>query len=182
MRDAQVDLATRRFVGWGLHEARPDRSARPRIRHCWGADMFRRVFVRVVQPCPELTAATYGLVFAATVHIDASLIRADVSMNARGSRHLDAIKAADGGKQHARRSGKFKTLCRMFRTRVASMCATGSGTAGDRASSKAPLRPACKPHTAVDDREGGDVEIGIGQEHDTCRFEDRLAAIEDTPG
>jgi hypothetical protein len=51
-------------------------------------------------------------------------------------------------------------------------------------SSKAPLRPAYKQHTAVDDQEGVvvDVEIVTGEEHDTGRFEERLDAIEDTVG
>ncbi|PWR00746.1 hypothetical protein DKT77_17700, partial [Meridianimarinicoccus roseus] len=51
-------------------------------------------------------------------------------------------------------------------------------------SSQAPLRPACKPHTAVDDQEGivVDVEIVTGEEHDTGRFAERPDAIEDTLG
>jgi hypothetical protein len=51
-------------------------------------------------------------------------------------------------------------------------------------SSKAPLRPAYKQHTAVDDFEGivVDVEIVTGEEHDTGRFQERLNAIEETLG
>lgn len=51
-------------------------------------------------------------------------------------------------------------------------------------SSKAPLRPAYKQHTAVDDLAGVvvDVEIVTGEEHDTGRFEERLDAIEGTLG
>lgn len=51
-------------------------------------------------------------------------------------------------------------------------------------SSKAPLRPACKQHTAVDDLAGivVDVEIVTGEEHDTGRFDERLDAIEATLG
>jgi hypothetical protein len=51
-------------------------------------------------------------------------------------------------------------------------------------SSKAPLRPAYKQHTAVDDLAGVvvDVESVPGEEHDTGRFEERLDAIEDTLG
>lgn len=50
--------------------------------------------------------------------------------------------------------------------------------------SKAPLRPAYKQHTAVDDQEGVvvDVEIVTGEEHDTGRFEERIDAIERTLG
>ncbi len=51
-------------------------------------------------------------------------------------------------------------------------------------SSKAPLRPAYKQHTAVDDLAGVvvDVEIVTREEHDTGRFEEHLDAIEGTLG
>jgi hypothetical protein len=47
---------------------------------------FARFFARVVQQC-QLA----GLVSAETIHIDASLIRANVSMDARVARHIDAV-------------------------------------------------------------------------------------------
>jgi len=129
--------------------------------------MFRRVFVRVVQQCQAA-----GLVSAETVHIDASLIRANVSMDALVARHLDAVGDENDAARDARTSGKFKKLCR---TDPEATMAT---------SSKAPLRPAYKQHTAVDDLAGVvvDVEIVTGEEHDTGRFEERLDAIEDTLG
>lgn len=51
-------------------------------------------------------------------------------------------------------------------------------------SCRAPRRPACKQHTAVDDLAGVivDVEIVTGEEHGTGRFEERLEAIEATLG
>lgn len=109
---------------------------------------------------------------ADTVHVDASLIRANVSMDALVSRHLDAVDDANDAEWEARTSGTFKKLCR---TDTDATMAT---------SSKAPLRPACKQHTAVDDLEGVgvDVEIVTGEEHDTGRFDERLDAIEDTLG
>lgn len=167
MREAQVNLAIRWFTGYALHETLPDHSSLTRIRQRWGEDMFRRVFVRVVQQCQAA-----GLVSAETVHIDASLIRANVSMDALVARHLDAVEDENDAERDARRSGKFKKLCR---TDPDATMAT---------SSKAPLRPAYQQHTAVDDLAGVvvDVEIVTGQEHDTGRFEARLDAIEDTLG
>ena len=111
-----------------------------------------------------------GLVSAETIHIDASLIRANVSMDALVSHHLDAVEDANDGERDARTSGKFKKLCR---TDPDATMAT---------SSKAPLRPAYKQHTAVDDLEGVvvDVEIVTGEEHDTGRFEERIDAMADT--
>lgn len=167
MREAQVNLAIRWFAGYALHEALPDHSSLTRIRQRWGEDVFRRVFTRVVRQC-QLA----GLVSAETVHIDASLIRAHVSMDALILRHLDAVEEANDAERDARTSGKFKKLCR---TDPDATMAT---------SSKAPLRPAYKQHTAVDDLAGIviDVEIVTGEEHDTGRFEERLDAIEDTLG
>jgi len=165
MREAQVNLAIRWFIGYALHEALPDHSSLTRIRQRWGEDVFRRIFTRVVRQCQAA-----GLVSAETVHIDASLIRANVSMDALVSRHIDAAIDANDAAHDARTSGKFKKLC---------------GTDPDATmatSSMAPLRPSYKQHTAVDDMEGVvvDVEIVTGEEHDTGRFEERLDAIEET--
>jgi len=44
MREAQVNLAIRWFIGYGLHEALPDHSSLSRIRQRWGAERFRRIF------------------------------------------------------------------------------------------------------------------------------------------
>ena len=171
MRDAQVNLTIRWFVSYALHEALPDHSSLTRIRQRWGEDIFRQVFTRVVRQCQKA-----GMVSAETVHIDVSLIRANVSMDALVSRHLDAVDAAhddaNDAQRDARTSDKFKKLCR--RDLDATMAT----------SSKAPLRPAYKQHTAVDDFAGGgvNVEIVTDEEHDAGRFDERLDAIEATFG
>jgi transposase len=167
MREAQVNLAIRWFVGYGLHEALPNHSSLTRIRQRWGEAVFRTVFTRVVQQCQAA-----GLVTAETVHVDASLIRADVSMDALVARHLDAVETANDAERTARSSGRYKKLCA---TDPDATMATAS---------RAPLRPSYKQHTAVDDHAGVvvDVEIATGEEHDTGRFEDRLDAIEEALG
>ena len=53
MREAQVNLAIRWFVGYGLHEALPDHSSLTRIRQRWGPQRFRRIFERTVRACIE---------------------------------------------------------------------------------------------------------------------------------
>ena len=132
MREAQVNLAIRWFVGYALHEALPDHSSLTRIRQRWGEGVFRHIFTRVVRQCQAA-----GLVTAETVHIDASLIRADVSMDALVARHLDAVEEASDIERTDRGTGKYKKLCR---TDPDATMAT---------SSKAPLRPAYKQHTSV---------------------------------
>ncbi|RWR24633.1 transposase [Sinirhodobacter populi] len=108
MRESQVNLAIRWFVGYAVHEALPDHSSLTRIRQRWGEDVFHRIFTRVVRQCQQA-----GMVSAGAVHIDASLIRANVSMDALVTRHLDAVEAAaDHTGRDARASGRFKKLCR----------------------------------------------------------------------
>ena len=41
MREAQVNLAIRWFIGYALHEPLPDHSSLTRIRQRWGAERFR---------------------------------------------------------------------------------------------------------------------------------------------
>ena len=41
MREAQVNLAIRWFIGYGLHETLPDHSSLTRIRQRWGAECRR---------------------------------------------------------------------------------------------------------------------------------------------
>jgi transposase len=176
MREAQVNLAIRWFIGYASHEALPDHSSLTRIRQRWGEDIFRRIFTRVVRQCQAA-----GLVSAETVHIDANLIRANVSMDALVTRHLDAVEDVNDAERDARTSGKFKKLCR---TDPDATMAT---------SPKVPLRPAYKQHTAVDDLAGVVVdvtpqaclrhdEIVTGEEHDTGRFTERLGVIDETLG
>ena len=89
MREAQVNLAIRWFVGYGLHEALPDHSSLTRIRQRWGAERFRRIFERTVKACIAAKIATGEI-----VHIDASLIRADVSWESLVQRHADEVDRA----------------------------------------------------------------------------------------
>jgi len=129
--------------------------------------VVRPVFTRVVRQCQAA-----GLVTAGTVHVDASLIRADVGLDALGARHPDAVEAANDAERTARGGGRCKTLCA---TDPDATMATAS---------RAPLRPSCTQHTAVDDHAGVVVDIGIatGEEHDTGRVEDRRDAIEEALG
>src|SRR6478609_5674407 len=89
MREAQVNIAIRWFVGYGLHEALSDHSSLTRIRQRWGEERFRRIFQRTVQACIAARIAT-----GEVVHLDASLIRAHVSWDAL-VRHVEAVAEAN---------------------------------------------------------------------------------------
>jgi transposase len=67
MREAQVNLAIRWFVGYGLHEPLPDHSSLTRIRQRWGPERFKAVLLRTVKACLAAKIAT-----GEVVHLDAS--------------------------------------------------------------------------------------------------------------
>lgn len=83
MRGAQVNIGTRWFAGYGLHEQLPHHSGLTRIRQRWGEERFRRIFKRTVEACLKAKIAT-----AEVVHIDASLIRANVSWDSLTEQHV----------------------------------------------------------------------------------------------
>ena len=74
MREAQVNIAIRWFAGYRLDEELPDPSSFTRIRQRWGPERFRFIFQKIVEAC-----IAHNLVGGETMHIDATLIRADVS-------------------------------------------------------------------------------------------------------
>ncbi len=89
MREAQVNLAIRWFIGYGLHETLPDHSSLTRIRQRWGAERFKAILTRSTQACVAAKIAT-----GEVVPIDASLIRADVTWDAIVEAHAGQVEAA----------------------------------------------------------------------------------------
>lgn len=92
MREAQVNLAYRWFAGYELDEALPDHSSLTRIRQRWGEERFRKIFERSVQQCQQA-----GLVGGDVVHVDASLVRADVSWGSLVKKHVDKVLEENEG-------------------------------------------------------------------------------------
>src|SRR5215472_1607665 len=87
MREAQVNLAIRWFIGYALDEPLPDHSSLTRIRQRWGAERFRYIFEQTVKACIAATGEV--------VHVDASLIRANVSWESLAVRHVEAVSKAN---------------------------------------------------------------------------------------
>ncbi len=124
MREAQVNLAIRWFAGFGLNDRLPDHSSLTRIRQRWGPDRFRRIFERTVRACVDAKIAK-----GEVVHVDASLIRADVAWESLAVRHVEAVEGVNGDDtgrddeggggneaarqalRHSRTSGKFRKVC-----------------------------------------------------------------------
>src|SRR5829696_7871807 len=89
LREAQVNLAIRWFVGYGLHERLKDHSSLTRIRQRWGAERFKTILTRSVEAC-----VAAGIARGEVVHVDASLIRADVTWDAIADAHAHAVETA----------------------------------------------------------------------------------------
>jgi transposase len=172
MREAQVNLAIRWFVGYGLHEPLPDHSSLTRIRQRWGAERFRRIFERTVQACVAAKIAKGDV-----VHVDASLIRADVSWESLTERHIGAVAEANEdeteGERNSRKTGKYKKVCTTDPD--ASMATNGRNRR---------LEPAYKQHAVVDDACGVvlDVEVTTGETNEGQVLIERLDATVATTG
>jgi transposase len=168
MREAQVNLAIRWFCGYGLHEMLPDHSSLTRIRQRWGAVRFRRIFERTVRACLEARIAKADI-----VHVDASLIRADVSWESLVARHVEAVAAAnppedEEAERRSRKTGKYKKIS------ITDPDATMATTGRNRR-----LEPSFKQHTAVDDQSGVvlDVTITTGEVNEGQVLESQIDAV-----
>src|SRR5918993_2715152 len=141
MREAQVNLAIRWFVGYGLHEALPDHSSLTRIRQRWGAERFRRIFERTVRACLEARIAK-----AEVVHVDASLIRADVSWESLVQRHADEVDRANASTAEEEAEKKGKQSGQFKKVSLTDPDASMATRARNRR-----LEPCYKQHAVVDD-------------------------------
>lgn len=183
MREAQVNLAIRWFVGYGLHEALPDHSSLTRIRQRWGAARFRRIFQRTVEAC-----VAAGIAKGEVVHIDSSLVRADVSWDAIARRHVEAVAAANGdaaasdGSSDQDAAGDGCAPRAAGQTRVVCTSDPEATLATDHRARR--CAPAYKQHTAVDGHASVvlDVAVTTGAVHDTMTVEAQLDAIPPVTG
>lgn len=173
MREAQVNLAIRWFAGYGLHEVLPDHSSLTRIRQRWGAERFRMIFQRTVQ-----AGIAAKIAKGEVVHVDASLIRADVSWESLAVRHVDAVGEANvedatAEERNSRKTGKHKKVC--VTDPDASMATNGRNRR---------LEPSYKQHAVVDDARGVvlDVEVTTGEVNEGEQLLARLDATAQTTG
>ncbi len=145
LREAQVNLAYRWFAGYALDEALPEHSSLTRIRQRWGEARFRRIFERSVKQC-----VAAGLVGGETTHVDASLIRADVSWSSLVPEHVTQVLAENEALEEAPVPKPGKKVSRT--DPEASLATTSPGQR---------LEPSYKQHTAVDDQAGVIVDVQV---------------------
>ncbi|CDZ64451.1 Hypothetical protein NGAL_HAMBI2566_60610 [Neorhizobium galegae bv. orientalis] len=137
MREAAVNVAVRWFCGFGLTERLPDHSSLTRIRQRWGEERFRRIFERTVEACVSAKIEK-----GEVIHMDASLIRADVSWEALATRWVDKVGAEnepiDEAERNTKKTGRYKKVCT---TDIDATMATSGRNQR--------LEPSYKQHTAV---------------------------------
>lgn len=159
MREARMHIGIRWFAGFRLHESVPHHSSLTRIRQRWGEERFKRIFEKTVAQC-----IAAGLVDGETVHVDATLIRADVSWESLVERHAEKVlrenadapdnDPTDGeaGKRGRPRT-REKSPKKISRTDPDASLTTSCHSFH--------MEPSYKQHTAVDDKAGVVVDVAV---------------------
>ena len=153
MKEIQVNLAYRWYVGFDLDESLPDHSVLTKARYRFPERVFESVFKGVVRQCQKR-----GLISGKYHFIDSSIVRADVSKASYRAKlmplaeHLKQMKMMEeqdfafngvvepekmGGRR--KRIGKAQTLQSMSDPEAALISRPGKGTV-----------PAYKAHVCVD--------------------------------
>jgi len=115
MREVQVNLAYRWFIGYRVDEKLPDHSTLSKALERFGDGVFNRLFARSITQCQAS-----GLIEGKVFHVDATTIRADLHANrvnqddspdpdARFGRFPDG-KVRPGYKQHTVADGKARVV------------------------------------------------------------------------
>ncbi len=175
MREAQVNLAIRWFAGYRLDEKLPDHSSLTKIRQRWGTERFKNIFLKTVQSCIDA-----NLVSGETVHIDATLIRADVSWESVTTEHAETvIKENTSDEDKPKGRGRPKKQPKPKKRSTTDPDATMATSC-----KKIIAEPCYKQHGAVDDVCGVivDVEITTGEVSEGSQLPDQVERIESNTG
>lgn len=178
MREAQVNIAIRWFAGYRLDEKLPDHSSLTRIRQRWGADRFKRIFVKTIESCIDA-----GLVNGETVHVDATLIRADVSWESLTVKYAEdtlkenTVKEEDDKPKRPGRPRSKKPKAKKTSTTDPDATMTTS-------SHTCRMEPFYKQHSAVDDACGVivDVEVTTGEASEGVQLPEQIERIQSNIG
>ena len=176
MREAQVNIAIRWFAGYRLDEKLPDHSSLTKIRQRWGADRFKQIFLKTVQSCIDA-----NLVNGETVHVDATLIRADVSWESLTTAHAETvieendIETDESKKRRGPRKRPPKPKKRSTTDPDATMATSCQIMR---------MEPSYKQHGAVDDACGVivDIDVTTGESSEGSQLPDQIKRIEENTG
>ena len=168
LREAQAHLAVRWFIGYGPHEELPDHSSLTRIRQRWGEERFKEIFRRTVRACVDANVAK-----AEVVHMDASLIRADVSWASLAERHAEKVVRENDSEDETEKKSKGRG------GGSGSVSRTDPDARLARQSARAGFEPSYKHHAVVDDERGVvlDVAVTAGSLNEREMMEPQLDAV-----
>jgi len=179
MREAQVNLAIRWFAGYRLDETLPDHSSLTRIRQRWGPALFRQIFEHSVRQCLDA-----GLVNGQTVHVDATLIRADVSWESLTTEHAEKVLRENATEDDADNGPKPPKPNRSGTGRPKKHSTTDPEASLTTSKHSFRMEPSFKQHTAVDDAHGVivDIHTTTGEASEGQELLAQVERIEETTG
>jgi transposase len=190
LRMANENIAIRWFVGYRLDEKLPVHSALGKIVDRWGEQRFKRIFKRVVKACVDA-----GLVDGKTIHIDATLIRADVSWESMVEEHTDRVvkenapEAQEAPGTAARVQDPRSSKRKPGRPRTRPVKAKKHSTTDPEAtlatsSHNRKLEPCFKDHIAVDDKSGVIVDVAVttGEASEGKQLLEQIVRVESNTG
>lgn len=115
MRQVQVNLAYRWFIGYELDEKLPDHSTLSKALDRFGDEVFNELFVRSISQCKGS-----GLIEGRVLHVDATTIRADLDRDRvkradspdpdAGYTHFPGGELKPGYKQHTVADGQSRVV------------------------------------------------------------------------
>ncbi len=178
IREAEVNIAIRWFIGYDLTDKLPHHSSLTRIRQRWGMDRFRKIFEKTVQSCIKAR-----LVTGDTVHIDATLIRADVSWESITTRHAETVysennESGNDDPDHPE-APKKRGRPRKSRKKSKKVSKTDPDASMTTSKDSYHLEPSYKQHTAVDDQSGivVDIKLTTGDRNEGKELLDQINRI-----
>jgi len=187
LRMANENIAIRWFIGYRLDEVLPTHSALGKILDRWGEERLRRIFKRGVKACIDA-----GLVDGKKIHIDATLIRADVSWESMVEEHTDRVIKENAPETEPpavnvpnpppvrRKSGRPRTKPAKPKKRSTTDPEATLATS----SHNRKLEPCFKDNTVVDDRAGVilDVSVTTGEASEGEQLMAQIDRVESTTG
>ena len=178
MREAQVNIAIRWFAGYRLDERLPDHSSLTKIRQRWGMERFKKIFQKIVKSCVDA-----GLVSGETVHIDATLIRADVSWESLTEKYAEETIEANSDQEDdetTKRLGHPRTKER----KVKKLSTTDPDATMTTSCRTFHIEPSFKQHSAVDEKCGVivDVDVTTGEQNEGNQLAKQIERIENNTG
>jgi transposase len=174
MREAEMHLGIRWFAGYRMEDQLPDHSTLSKLRTRWGVGLFKKIFQLTVKQCMEA-----GLVDMETVHVDATLIRADASWESIVEIHTDEVvrendEDENGGKADGKRGSGRKEK----------VSTTDPDSSLARSGKFDKPQPRFKQHTAVEDKSGVvvDVDVTTGRTQEVHELVGQIQRVEENTG